>query len=140
DSVPGVTRDRHYGRVDWSGREFSVIDTGGYVEGSDDVFESEIRRQVGLAIDEANLILFVVDVDEGLNEFDKEIANLLRRTKKPIVLAANKVDNPTRLAQAAEFYQMGMGEPIGISSINGSGTGELLDEIVKLLPKEMDPV
>ncbi|KAB2814059.1 ribosome biogenesis GTPase Der [Phaeocystidibacter luteus] len=138
DSVAGVTRDRHYGRVDWTGREFSIIDTGGYVEGSDDVFEGEIRKQVNLAIEECNLILFVVDVEMGLTEFDKEIADLLRKTKKPVVLIANKVDNPARLAEAADFYQIGMGEPFPISSINGSGTGELLDEVVKQLPKEQD--
>ncbi|NVK28559.1 MAG: ribosome biogenesis GTPase Der [Flavobacteriia bacterium] len=138
DSVAGVTRDRHYGRVDWTGREFSIIDTGGYVEGSDDVFEGEIRKQVNLAIEECNLIMFVVDVEMGLTEFDKEIAGLLRRTKKPVILIANKVDNPARLAEAADFYQMGMGEPFPISSINGSGTGELLDEVVKQLPVEQD--
>lgn len=138
DSVAGVTRDRHYGRVDWTGREFSIIDTGGYVEGSDDVFEGEIRRQVGLAIDECNLILFVVDIDAGLTDFDKEIAGLLRKTKKPVILVANKVDNPTKVAEAADFYKLGMGEPYGISSINGSGTGDLLDKVVAELPKEQD--
>ncbi|NVK05661.1 MAG: ribosome biogenesis GTPase Der [Flavobacteriia bacterium] len=138
DSVAGVTRDRHYGRVDWTGREFSIIDTGGYVEGSDDVFEGEIRRQVGLALDECNLILFVVDIDAGLTDFDKEIAGLLRKTKKPVILVANKVDNPTKVAEAADFYKLGMGEPYGISSINGSGTGDLLDKVVAELPKEQD--
>lgn len=138
DSIAGVTRDRHYGRVDWVGREFSIIDTGGYVEGSDDVFEGEIRRQVKLAIDESNLILFVVDVETGLTDFDKEIADLLRRYKKPLILVANKVDNPTRLAEAANFYRLGMGDPFGISSINGSGTGELLDKVVELLPPDQD--
>lgn len=138
DSVAGVTRDRHYGRVDWVGREFSIIDTGGYVEGSEDVFEGEIRKQVRLAIDESNLILFVVDVEAGLTDFDKEIADILRRYKKPLVLVANKVDNPMRAAETADFYRLGMGEPFGISSINGSGTGELLDRVVELLPKEQD--
>lgn len=138
DSVAGVTRDRHYGRVDWIGREFSIIDTGGYVDGSDDVFEGEIRRQVRLAIDESNLILFVVDVESGLTDFDKEIADILRRYKKPMILVANKVDNPQRLAEAADFYQLGMGDPYGISSINGSGTGELLDKVVELLPPDQD--
>lgn len=138
DSVAGVTRDRHYGRVDWTGREFSIIDTGGYVEGSDDIFEGEIRRQVGLALEECNLILFVVDIDAGLTDFDKEIAGLLRKTKKPVILVANKVDNPTKSAEAADFYQLGMGEPFAISSINGSGTGDLLDEVVAKLPVEQD--
>lgn len=138
DSVAGVTRDRHYGRVDWVGREFSIIDTGGYVEGSEDIFEGEIRRQVKLAIDESNLILFVVDVETGLTDFDKEIADMLRRIKKPMVLVANKVDNPMRLAETANFYQLGLGDPFGISSINGSGTGELLDKVVEMLPREQD--
>lgn len=138
DSVAGVTRDRHYGRVDWTGREFSIIDTGGYVEGSDDIFEGEIRRQVGLALDECNLILFVVDIDAGLTDFDKEIAGLLRKTKKPVILVANKVDNPTKFIEAADFYQLGMGEPFAISSINGSGTGDLLDKVVAELPPEQD--
>lgn len=138
DSVAGVTRDRHYGRVEWIGRDFSVIDTGGYVEGSEDVFEGEIRRQVKLAIEECSLILFVVDTESGLTEFDKEIADLLRREKKPMILVANKVDNPQRLAETAEFYQLGMGDPFGISSINGSGTGELLDKVVELLPEDQD--
>ncbi len=140
DSVAGVTRDRHYGRVDWVGREFSIIDTGGYVDGSDDVFEGEIRKQVKLALDECNLILFVVDVEDGMTDFDKEIADLLRKTKKPIVLVANKVDNSSRAAEAANFYQLGMGEPFGISSINGSGTGEMLDKVVELLPPDQDGI
>lgn len=136
DSIAGVTRDRHYGKSDWRGKTFSLIDTGGYVEGSDDVFEGEIRRQVKLALDEANFIFFVVDVEDGLTDFDKQIANLLRPTNKPVFLIANKVDNNQRAAQAAEFYSLGMGEVYGISSINGSGTGELLDALFEHLPEE----
>ncbi|GAB5557051.1 MAG: ribosome biogenesis GTPase Der [Schleiferiaceae bacterium] len=136
DSVEGVTRDRHYGQSDWNGIPFSVIDTGGYVEGSDDVFEGEIRNQVHLAIDEANVILFVVDVEAGITDFDKEIAAILRKSKKEVVLAVNKVDNHARIAEATEFYSLGMGEYHCISSTNGSGTGELLDELVEHLDKE----
>lgn len=136
DAIAGVTRDRHYGRVEWIGREFSIVDTGGYIEGSDDIFEAEIRRQVLLAIEESDLILFVVDVDEGLTEFDKQIANLLRKAKKPVILVANKVDNAMRQALIAEFYQFGLGDPFAISSINGSGTGELLDKIIETLPDD----
>ncbi len=136
DAIAGVTRDRHYGRVEWIGREFSVVDTGGYIEGSDDVFEAEIRRQVMLAIEESDLILFVVDVDEGLTEFDKQIANILRKAKKPVILVANKVDNAMRQSLIAEFYQFGLGDPFAISSINGSGTGELLDKIIETLPDD----
>ncbi len=136
DQFSGVTRDRHYGKSEWNGREFSVIDTGGYVTGSDDIFESEIRKQVQLAIDETDLILFVVDVDAGITDLDQEVANLLRRQNKPVLLTANKVDNSQRTLQTAEFYGLGMGEVYGISAISGSGTGDLLDEVVKALPPE----
>ncbi|HET6243879.1 MAG: ribosome biogenesis GTPase Der [Bacteroidetes bacterium] len=139
DSTSGVTRDRHYGRAEWTGREFSLIDTGGYVKGSDDVFEGEIRKQVQLAIDEANIIVFVVDVVDGITDLDKEVANLLRRTKKPVFIVANKVDNSARIAMAAEFYAFGLGEPYCLSSINGSGTGEFLDDLVKALPEDQAP-
>jgi GTP-binding protein len=131
DSVAGVTRDRHYGKSDWDGTEFSLIDTGGYVEGSEDVFEEEIRRQVKLALDEAEVILFVVDLITGITDFDKEIADLLRRTKKPVILVVNKVDTPMKESEAAEFYGLGMGDYFTISAANGSGTGDLLDELMK---------
>ena len=124
DSVSGVTRDRNYGKSDWNGKEFSVIDTGGYIKGSDDVFEAEIRKQVELAIDEADAIIFVVDVEEGITPMDDEVAKLLRKVKKPIFMAVNKVDNAMREKDAVEFYNLGLGEYFTISSINGSGTGE----------------
>lgn len=127
DSTSGVTRDRHYGKSDWNGKKFSVIDTGGYVIGSDDIFEEEIRKQVQLAIEEADLIVFVVDVEEGVTPMDEEVAKVLRKVKKPIFMAVNKVDNAMRDANAVEFYNLGLGEYYTISSINGSGTGELLD-------------
>lgn len=136
DSVAGVTRDRHYGKSDWSGKEFSVIDTGGYVEGSDDIFEEEIRRQVHLALDEATVILFVVDLLTGITDFDKEIATLLRKTQKPVLLVVNKVDSPIKEHEATEFYALGMGEYFTVSASNGSGTGDLLDELVKHLSSE----
>ena len=134
DSVSGVTRDRHYGKSDWNGKEFSVIDTGGYVVGSDDIFEGEIRKQVQLAIEEADIIIFVVDVEEGITPMDTEVANLLRKVKKPIFIAVNKVDNAMRDADAVEFYNLGLGEYHTISSINGSGTGDILDDIVAKMP------
>lgn len=134
DETEGVTRDRHYGRSDWNGRDFSVIDTGGYVINSDDIFEEEIRKQVDLAISEADVITFVVDVENGITDMDMAVANILHRQKKPVMLVVNKVDNGDRLVAATEFYGLGLGEYFCISSINGSGTGELLDEIVKLLP------
>ena len=127
----GVTRDRHYGKTIWNGKEFSVIDTGGYVKGSDDVFEEEIRKQVMIAIEEANVIVFMVDVEAGITDLDETVANVLRRTKKPVILVANKVDNTERTMDIYEFYNLGLGDVYGISSINGSGTGDLLDEIVK---------
>ncbi|HPE43415.1 MAG TPA: ribosome biogenesis GTPase Der [Bacteroidales bacterium] len=140
EETSGVTRDRHYGRSDWNGKTFSLIDTGGYVVGSDDIFEEEIRKQVALAIDEADVIFFVVDAREGIHVLDQEVANLLRQSKKKVLLVANKVDNPDRIADAQEFYSFGLGEPFPISAINGSGTGELLDEMVKLLPEEMTTI
>lgn len=136
DSVSGVTRDRIYGKFDWVGREFSLIDTGGYITGSDDVFEGEIRKQVEIAVQEANLILFVVDADEGTTGMDQEVAALLRKSKKPVLLVANKVDNAMRQSQSAEFYSLGLGDIFNISAINGSGTGELLDKVVELMPAD----
>lgn len=136
DSVAGVTRDRIYGKSEWTGHKFSVIDTGGYIMGSEDVFEEEIRKQVELAVDEATLIMFVVDADEGITGMDQEVANLLRKSKKPVMLVANKVDNAMRQTMSAEFYSLGLGEVFNISAINGSGTGDLLDVLVDKLPDE----
>lgn len=130
DEVSGVTRDRHYGKVEWNGRTFSLIDTGGYIHQSGDVFEKEIQRQVQLAVDEASIILFVVDVTEGLTDLDKDVAKLLRKSKKPTLVVANKADNAMRQNETGEFYALGLGEVFGLSSINGSGTGELLDTLV----------
>jgi len=138
DSVSGVTRDRHYGKSDWNGKEFSVIDTGGYIVGSDDIFEGEIRKQVNLAIDEADIIVFVVDVEEGITPMDSEVAKLLRKVKKPIFVTVNKVDNAMRAANAIEFYNLGLGDYHTISSINGSGTGDLLDAISAKMPASED--
>jgi len=134
DAVSGVTRDRHYGKSDWNGKEFSVIDTGGYVLGSDDVFEKEIDKQVELAIAEADAIIFMVDVETGVTGMDEDVAKLLRRVDKPVFLAINKVDNAMREEDAVEFYALGLGEYFTLSSINGSGTGELLDALVEKLP------
>lgn len=134
DAVSGVTRDRHYGKSDWNGKEFSVIDTGGYVLGSDDIFEQEIDKQVELAIDEADAIIFMVDVESGVTGMDEDVAKLLRKVNKPVFLAVNKVDNAQRMADAVEFYALGLGEYYTLSSINGSGTGELLDALVEVLP------
>ena len=135
DAVSGVTRDRHYGKSDWNGKEFSVIDTGGYVVGSDDIFEQEIDKQVELAIDEADAIIFMVDVESGVTGMDEEVARLLRKVNKPVFLAVNKVDNAQRASDAVEFYALGLGEYFPLSSINGSGTGELLDALVEVLPE-----
>ena len=136
DSVSGVTRDRHYGKTDWNGRTFSVIDTGGYIVGSEDIFEEEIDKQVKLAIDEADAIVFMVDVESGVTPMDEDVADLLRRVKKPVFLAVNKVDNNKRLETAVEFYSLGLGEFFPIASTNGSGTGELLDAVVAALPEK----
>ncbi|MFD0976595.1 ribosome biogenesis GTPase Der [Salinimicrobium gaetbulicola] len=136
DSVSGVTRDRHYGKTDWNGRNFSVIDTGGYVVGSDDIFEAEIDKQVELAIGESDAIIFMVDVEEGVTPMDEDVAQLLRKVNKPVLLAVNKVDNAKRLENAVEFYSLGLGEYYPIASTSGSGTGELLDALVEALPED----
>ena len=128
----GTTRDRQYGHAEWTGKTFSVVDTGGWVAGSDDVFESEINKQVSIAVEEADVILFVVDVQEGINELDKEVAQVLRRSDRPIVIVANKADNFEIGMQSAEFYALGLGDPYPVSAINGSGTGDLLDRVVSL--------
>ncbi|HPS24348.1 MAG: ribosome biogenesis GTPase Der [Bacteroidales bacterium] len=134
DEVAGVTRDRHYGKSDWNGREFSVIDTGGYAENSDDLFEEEIRKQVLLAIDEADLVIFLVDVQTGITDYDTSIAKLLRRTRKPVIVVVNKVDHGGKIYDTFEFNALGLGEPISIAAANGSGTGDLLDKVLELLP------
>lgn len=136
DAVSGVTRDRHYGKSDWNGKSFSLIDTGGYVKGSDDIFEAEIDKQVELAIDEADAIIFMVDVESGITGMDEDVATLLRKVKKPVFLAVNKVDNSKRLENAVEFYALGLGDYFPIASTNGSGTGELLDAIIEALPEQ----
>ncbi|MDP2159346.1 MAG: ribosome biogenesis GTPase Der [Flavobacterium sp.] len=136
DSVSGVTRDRNYGKSEWNGKEFSVIDTGGYIKGSDDIFEAEIRKQVELAIDEADVIMFVVDVEEGITPMDDEVAKLLRKITKPVIVVVNKVDNAMREKDAYEFYNLGLGDYITISSTSGSGTGELLDELIAVFPNK----
>lgn len=139
DSISGVTRDRNYGKSEWNGKEFSVIDTGGYIKGSDDIFEAEIRRQVELAIDEADAIVFVVDVEEGITPMDDEVAKVLRKVTKPVILVVNKVDSATRVQDAFEFYNLGLGEYITMSGMSGSGTGEVLDRIVEVLPELEEP-
>lgn len=136
DSVSGVTRDRNYGKSEWNGKEFSVIDTGGYIRGSDDVFEGEIRKQVELAIDEADVIIFVVDVEEGITPMDDTVAKLLRKVTKPVLLAVNKVDNAMREKDAVEFYNLGLGEYYTFASISGSGTGDLLDALITAFPEK----
>lgn len=138
DAVSGVTRDRHYGKSDWNGRKFTLIDTGGYVVGSDDIFEKEIDRQVELAIDEADAIIFMVDVESGITAMDEDVAKLLRRHNKPVFLTINKVDNAMREAEAVEFFALGLGDYYTVSSVNGSGTGDLLDALIESLPEEVE--
>ncbi|MBL4668856.1 MAG: ribosome biogenesis GTPase Der [Flavobacteriales bacterium] len=134
DEASGVTRDRHYGKVDWNGKEFTLIDTGGYIKGPDDIFEDEIRKQVIISIEECDLIIFVVDVTAGITDLDQSVANLLRRANKKVVLVSNKVDNHERIIDSSVFYGMGITDEIfNVSSINGSGTGDLLDEVVNSL-------
>tara|TARA_B100001540_G_C15810087_1_gene644074 strand:+ start:247 stop:1551 length:1305 start_codon:yes stop_codon:yes gene_type:complete len=130
DEQSGVTRDRHYGKSEWGGKEFSVIDTGGYITGSEDIFEGEIRKQVELAIDEANVILFIVDAKDGITEMDSAVVHLLRKTAKKVLLVVNKTDNSQLLEEAVEFYNLGVGSYFAISSMSGSGTGDLLDELI----------
>ena len=137
DDMPGVTRDRNYGKSLWNGVEFSIIDTGGYVSGSDNIFEEEIRRQANLAIQESDVIVFLVDVESGLTELDIAVYDLLRRNDKPVITCVNKVDNHQRSLDANEFYELGVEKLFCVSSVNGSGTGDLLDEIVDLLPKQV---
>ena len=134
----GTTRDRQYGKVDWNGREFSIVDTGGWVVNSEDIFEDAIRRQVLIATEEANLVLFVVDVQTGLTDWDEDVAQILRKSKVPIILVVNKVDKNEQQYDAAEFYSLGLGEPFCISSSTGSGTGDLLDEVINNLKVEVD--
>jgi GTP-binding protein len=135
DDMPGVTRDRHYGYAEWCGKFFTVIDTGGYVTGSDDKFESQIRRQVEMALEEAHAVIFMVDCHDGLTGYDKDFANVIRRSKKPVFIAANKADTPDKAYNANEFYELAMGEIFTLSSANGSGTGELLDAVIATLPE-----
>ena len=130
DEQAGVTRDRHYGKSEWGGKEFSIIDTGGYITGSEDIFEGEIRKQVELAIEEANIILFLVDAKDGITDLDTDVVQLLRKTDKKVLLVVNKTDNTKLLEEAVEFYNLGIGEYYPISSISGSGTGDLLDELI----------
>jgi len=132
----GTTRDRQYGKCEWIGREFSVVDTGGWVEGSDDIFEEQIRKQVAIATEEADIILFLVDVNSGITDLDAAVADILRRATKPVILVCNKTDNSTQQFYSAEFYALGLGDPMCISAITGSGTGELLDLIVEKMPEE----
>ena len=136
DETAGVTRDRHYGKCEWCGTEFSVVDTGGYTSNSDDVFEDAIRRQVVIAVEEADVVLFMCEAQTGITDYDAEIADLLRRSKKPVVLCVNKVDTGEKMYDAYDFYGLGLGEVWTISAANGSGTGDLLDEIVRVLPKD----
>ncbi|MDR1814565.1 MAG: ribosome biogenesis GTPase Der [Tannerella sp.] len=138
DEEAGTTRDRQYGKAEWNGREFSVVDTGGWVVNSEDVFESEINKQVEIAIEEADVILFVVDVLTGIADLDDEVAKMLRRSGKTVVLAANKADNYEAHPLAAEFYALGLGDPFPISAINGSYTGDLLDRIIEILPDKKE--
>ena len=134
----GTTRDRQYGKCEWNGKEFSVVDTGGWVVNSDDVFEEEIRKQVLVATEEADLLLFLVDVQNGVTDWDEDVSLILRRTKLPVILVANKVDNNNQQYDAYEFYKLGLGEPLCISSASGSGTGDLLDLVLDRLQNVKD--
>ena len=138
DDTAGVTRDRHYGRCDWCGKEFSVVDTGGYTTNSDDVFESAIREQVQIAIEEADAIVIMVEAGTGITDYDAEISDILRRSRKPVVLCVNKVDSGDKMFDAYQFYSLGLGEIYSISAANGSGTGDLLDALTAVLPEEED--
>ena len=134
NDTSGTTRDRQYGKMEWNGMEMSVVDTGGWVVNSEDIFEEEINKQVHLAIDEADVILFVVDIKNGITDLDDHVADILRRTSKPVIVVANKDDNNQAMYAEAEFYSLGLGQPFSISAVNGNGTGDLLDEVVKKMP------
>lgn len=136
----GTTRDRQYGKVEWTGQEFSIVDTGGWVVNSDDIFEEEIRKQVMLAIEEADVILFVVDVQNGVTDLDEQVATILRRAKVPVILVSNKTDNNDLIYSSAEFYALGLGDPFSISAISGSGTGDLLDLILSKFQKKVEEI
>ena len=141
NDTSGTTRDRQYGKMEWDGIEMSVVDTGGWVVNSEDIFEEEINKQVQLAIDEADVILFVVDIKNGITDLDDHVADILRRTSKPVIVVANKDDNNQSMYAEAEFYALGLGQPFSISAINGTGTGDLLDEVVKHMPdKAEEPI
>lgn len=140
DEMSGVTRDRHYGKAEWLNVQFSLIDTGGYIKGSDDIFEGEIAKQVKIAIDECTAIVFVVDVNDGVTEFDNEVANIIRKSRKPVVVVCNKVDSHEKAAYSADFYQFGLGEVYSISAMTGSGTGDFLDQLVKIMPVDENPL
>ena len=135
NDTSGTTRDRQYGKVLWNGEEFSIVDTGGWVVNSEDIFEEEINKQVALAIEEADVILFMVDIKNGVTDLDDHVADILRRCKKPVILVTNKADNNEGVYAAAEFYSLGLGDPMSVSAINGSGTGDLLDEVLRLMPQ-----
>lgn len=136
DPTAGTTRDRQYGKVEWCGNEFSIVDTGGWVVNSEDIFEEEINKQVNIAIEEADLIMFVVDASNGVTDLDDHVASILRRSKKPIILVANKTDIGDSRFNISEFYSLGLGDPFDISAANGSGTGDLLDEVLKIMPEK----
>ena len=140
DAESGVTRDRHYGTVNWNGKYFSLIDTGGYITGSDDIFETEIYKQVTLAVEEANVILFLVDAKDGITGMDTDVAKMLRKCGKKVFLVANKVDNSIKIPETAEFYKLGLGEIYCVSAVNGSGTGDLLDDIVKEINSDTEEI
>jgi GTPase len=136
DQTAGVTRDRHYGKTDWNGREFSVIDTGGYAENTEDIFEEQIRKQVMIAIEESDAVIFVVDVQTGITDYDQSIARILRRSDKPVIVAVNKVDHGGKIFDSYEFHALGLGDPVSIAAVSGSGTGDLLDKVLEMLPQD----
>jgi len=135
DQTAGVTRDRHYGKTDWNGREFSVIDTGGYADNTEDIFEEQIRKQVMIAIEESDAVIFVVDVQTGITDYDQSIARILRKSDKAVIVAVNKVDHGGKIYDSYEFHALGLGDPISIAAVSGSGTGDLLDKVLEMLPQ-----
>ncbi|MFA5443912.1 MAG: ribosome biogenesis GTPase Der [Bacteroidales bacterium] len=136
DQTAGVTRDRHYGKTDWNGREFSIIDTGGYAENTEDIFEEQIRKQVMLAIEESDAVIFVVDVQTGITDYDQSIARILRKSDKAVIVAVNKVDHGGKIYDSYEFHALGLGDPVSIAAVSGSGTGDLLDKVLEMLPQD----